>query len=109
MATRRRVLKYKPAVKIKRTESQQELMKRLLEEKPRIDPKRERFFAELISKMESGRVSEAERRNFIEEFAALRKEIEGEEQKPKKRFRGGTNLRENISYKIRRFKKESKR
>jgi hypothetical protein len=108
MATRRRVLKYKPAVKMERTENHRELMKRLLEEKPRIDPKRERFFAELINKTEGGRLSETERRHFIDEFAALRKEVE-EEQRPKKRFKGRTNLRENISYKIRRFKKESKR
>ena len=100
MAVRRRVLKYKPAVK-----SQQERMERLLEKKPGTDPERERFFAELISKTEGGRLPEAERRNFIGEFVALRKEVEEEEQRPKKRFGGGTNLRERISYKIRRFKK----
>jgi hypothetical protein len=103
MAVRRRVLKYKP----ERTDSR-ELVKRLLEEKPKINPERERFFAELIDKIEAGRLSEAERRHFIDEFAALRKEVEEEEQRPKKRFRGGTNLKENISNKIRKYKEELK-
>ena len=89
MAVRRvRVLK-------NRKESQGELMSRLLEEKPRMSPERERYFAELISK---GRMSEAD---FKKELAAMKKEGE----RPR-HFWGGTKLRENISYKIRRFKKE---
>ncbi len=157
MAVRKRVLKYKSAVRLE-PESHIELMKRLLEDNPRPNPERDRFFAGLISKMEEGKMSEAD---FKRELGAMKREGErpregyrrymflgmggsrkessigrigrrialmerrkaepertrpAEEprivvsrEKKLKQFEGGTNLRENTSYKIRRFKKELRR
>ncbi len=59
---------------LKRKSGQGKLLERLLDETPRPNPERERFFAGLISKMENGRLSEAE---FIEKLGAMKREVEG--------------------------------
>ncbi len=66
MVRRVRVLK-------NRKETQGELMKRLLEENPRPNPERERFFAGLIGRMEAGKMSEAD---FKKELGVMKREVE---------------------------------
>ena len=56
------------------------LLKELLEKTPEETPERTRFFAGLVNKPKN--------------------------EHRERRFEGGTNLRENTSYKIRRFKRE---
>jgi hypothetical protein len=129
MAVRKaRVLKRMP---VGRTAGQGELMKRLLKGtrllkgKPKVNLERERLFAELINRTGAGKLSEAERKQFTEDFAALRKEVEMEERgiikkpalsgrieevekhavRPVSRRRDGF-LREDASNNIRRYKKE---
>jgi hypothetical protein len=90
MAARKRVLKYK-------TENHRELMKRLLEERPRRDPARELFFVSMRDKMKSGRLSESEREKFVRDFTELRKEMEEEERggglkRPGKKYLGGNPM-----------------
>jgi len=123
MAARKRVLKYTPAVDI----NQRELVKRLLEDKPRINLERERFFATLVDGLKRGRVPTKEKERHIEEFVKMRKEIEDEERGITKKpaLRGETEevekyavrpvpkqnrgfLRENVSNNIRRYKEELK-
>jgi hypothetical protein len=126
MATRRRVLKY-------RTESQGELMKRLLKvtrllkEKPKINLERERFFAVLVSDLRKAKMPAKEKDDVIKEFVRMRKEIEDEERGITKKpaLSGETEefekhavrpvpkqnrgfLRENVSNNIRRYKEELK-
>jgi hypothetical protein len=126
MATRRRVLKY-------RTESQGELMKRLLKvtrllkEKPKVNLERERFFAVLVSDLRKAKMPAKEKDDVIKEFVRMRKEIEDEERGITKKpaLSGETEefekhavrpvpkqnrgfLRENVSNNIRRYKEELK-
>ena len=131
MAVRKaRVLKRMP---VGRTAGQGELMKRLLKGtrllkgKPKVNLERERLFAELINRTGAGKLSEAERKQFTEDFAALRKEVEMEERGITKKpaLSGETEefekhavrpvpkqnrgfLRENVSNNIRRYKEELK-
>jgi hypothetical protein len=87
MAARKRVLKYKPAVDIGQKEDSRELVKRLLRDKPRIDLERERFFANLVRGLKSGRKPTKEEGNMMEEFVKMRKEIEDEERMSRRKNR----------------------
>jgi len=123
MAIRKRVLKYKPAVGI----NQRELVKKLLENKPRINLERERFFATLVHGVKRARKPTKEEERQIEEFVKMRKEIEDEERAKteKPRLGGETEelvkhtikpvpkrnrefAREDVSIKLKRWKEERK-
>ena len=135
MAVRKRVLKYRLAVdigkkkgtSIGKKEDARELLKRLLEDKPRTSKERERIFAVLVTGLRRAKVPAWEKDDVIKEFVRMREEIEDEERGIIKNpmLRGETEevekhavrpvpkqnrgfLRENVSNNIRRYKEELK-
>ncbi len=124
MTIRKRVLKYKPAVRLV-PEDARELLMRLLEEKPRTNKERERLVVVLASGMRKAKRWTKDNDDVMRELVRMRQEIEDEERgitkkpalsgrvegvekravRPVPKRRDGF-LREDVSNNIRRYKKE---
>jgi len=126
MAVRKRVLKYKPAVRLE-PENARELVMRLLKEKPITAGERERLFTVLSTGLRKAKRWTKDNDDVMRELVRMRQEIEDEERgitkkpalsgeteevekhatMPVTRKRDGF-LRENVSNNIRRYKEELK-